>query len=276
MAAFRALRGGPGIRAATHPSRSRSAVGDRARAAVLVPLLLLVFSGSASAQEEDGEQRGWRGTVDFGLTLTEGNSETTSLSAGAGVVHRLERHRWTLTGSLLRSTSEGEETANRGTASAQYDFFPVERFFFFGRVRAGYNRPAGLTRRLTTGVGAGYSLVETDLVTLSAEGGSSLISETFQTDGTSSQLHATLAERLTLALGEDTQLVQSLEYQPKFEELGDFLAQGEVALTTRLVGGLGLRLSLSGEYDSDPFVDEEGERREKLDLTFITGLAYEF
>jgi putative salt-induced outer membrane protein YdiY len=229
-------------------------------------------------EEEDEEEvrEGWRGSVDLGFTTTEGNAETSSLSTGAEVIHRMDPHRWTFTGSLHRASAEGEETANRGSLAGQYDFFAAEDVFLFGRGRAGYNRPAGISRRLTYGAGAGYALADTDQVTLTSQLGATFISERLADGETSTELHALLAERLSVEVTDVTQIVQSLEYQPRFADLGDFLAQGELALITRLLGALGLRVALSGEYDSSPFVDEDGIARERLDLTFTTGLTYEF
>jgi len=227
-------------------------------------------------EPDDDIRQGWSGGVNLGFTVTEGNAETSSFSTGAEGIYRTDPHRWTLTGALHRASAEGEETANRGSVAGQYDLLLGADVFVFGRGRAGYNRPAGISRRLTYGGGAGYNLLDREQVTLTAEGGATLISERLTDGETSTEPHALIAERLAVRVTEVTQIVQSLEYQPRFGDLGDFLAQGEVAVTTRLIGALGLRLALSGEYDSSPFVDDDGVARERLDLTFVTGLTFEF
>ncbi len=249
----------------------------RATAALLAFISLWAWPGKAEAQvADDQEERGWRGSAELGVTFTEGNSETTNLSVGSEAIHRRDRTRWTLSAGLLRATAEGEETANRGQVSAQHDFFPVARWFVFARARAGYNRPAAVLRRLTFGLGTGYVFVETERMRLSGELGSDIISERFPGDSTSNALFGSVGERFELTVSETSRLLQSLNVQPKFEDPGSFLGRGEVTLTARVIGALGLRVGLIGEYDSSPFVDEEGIRREKLDLTFRTGLAYEF
>lgn len=249
----------------------------RATAVLLAFISFWAWPETAAAQAaDDQEERGWRGSAELGVTFTEGNSETTNLSVGAEAIHRRDRTRWTFSGGLLRATAQGEETANRGHLSAQHDFFPLTRWFVFARARAAYNRPAGVLRRLTFGLGSGYVFVETDRVRLSGELGSDIISEHFPGDSTSNALFGSVGERFELTVSENSRLLQSLTVQPKFEDPGSFLSQGEVTLTARVIGALGLRVGLVGEYDSSPFVDQEGIQREKLDLTFRTALAYEF
>lgn len=246
-------------------------------AALLALLGLFCSPPGATAQDANEEdERGWRGSAELGVTFTEGNSETTNLSLGSEAIHRRERTRWTFSAGLLRATADGEETANRGHLSAQHDFFPVSRWFVFARARAEYNRPAAVLRRLTLGLGTGYVFVETERVRLSGELGSDLISERFPGDSTSEAFFGSFGERFELTVSETSRILQSLTVQPKFEDPGNFLGRGEATLTARVIGALGLRVGMVGEYDSSPFVDEEGIRREKLDLTFRTGLAYEF
>ncbi len=249
----------------------------RAGACLLALLGGLAIAPGATAQQEEEERRGWRGSVELGFTLTEGNSETTNLSAGTTGIHRGARQRWTFSGTFLRATSGGDETANRGSLEGQYDFFPLDRWFVFGRLRLGYNRPAGILRRIAYGAGAGYVLVESARFDVAGEAGATLIAERFENDSTSHAPFGSIGERVEWRLSEHARLAHSATLQPKFEDPGTFLARGELALATRVVGGLGLRVSIASEYDSRPFVDPEtGEPRAEHDLTFVTGLAYEF
>lgn len=246
----------------------------------LSPLLLVLAlggaTGPAAAQEAGRDTLGWRGSVEFGLTLTQGNSETTSLSVGLGVARLLERQKWTFDGSIVRATADGDETANKGNASGRYDFFPDTRFFVFGRLAGGYNRPAGVDLRLSPSAGAGYVVVRTGGLVVSTKAGGGFLTERFADDSTANNAFLSLAQDLSLAVNEHTDLTQSASYEPKTEDFGDFLLRAEVALSTTFAPPLGIKIRVIDEFDSSPFVDEEGTRREKNDVTFITGLTLEF
>lgn len=219
---------------------------------------------------------GWRGNADFGFTLTDGNSETTNLSLAARVEWRMERSRWTGEGSFLRATDQGEETANRGEGIVQYDYFPSQRVFFFGRGAASFNAPAGLDLRLSPAAGLGYQVLDREDMELTVQAGGSWIRDEF-TDGTSDEAaHAVASESFRYALSETADLQQSLTYEPKVEELADYLLRTEVSLSAMITEALGLKVTFRDEYDSRPFDPATGEAREKNDITFVTGVTYRF
>lgn len=252
--------------------------------AVLLAAALVPAPGAAQEDPldrapgfEPGEgETGWTGNADFGFTLTEGNSETTNLSLAGRVVWRWERSRWTGGLNFLRATDDGEETANRGEASLQYDYFPSRRVFFFGGTSASFNDPAGLDLRLSPSAGVGYQALEEESLALTVQAGGSWIRDAFA-DGTSEEaVHAVLSEAFSLSLGETADLQQSLAYEPKVEDLADFLLRAEVSVSAMITDAVGLKVSLRDEFDSRPFDPAEGETREKNDITFVTGVTYRF
>lgn len=260
--------------------------GSAAVLALGAVVALALAAGPAAAQEEPdaaspGFERedapmGWRGNADFGYTLTRGNSETTNLSLGARAAWRSERSRWTGDANYLRATDDQETTASRGEAAAQYDYFPTERMYFFGRGAASFNEPAGLDLRLAPSAGVGYQLLEEEQVELNVETGAGWIRDEFA-DGTSdAAANAVLSQAFRYALSETAELQQSLSYRPKLDAFGDYLLSGEVSLSASVIGGLGLQVTFRDEYDSRPFDPATGEEREQNDITLVTGLTYKF
>lgn len=260
-----------------------------ALAATIAVAAALAVTGRAHAQG-DGELQdprfdaadeevevGWRGNADFGFTLTEGNSQTTSLSLGARAVHRGPRSRWTADGNLVRTTTDGEEVANRGDLSAQYDWFPTARVYLFTRGAASYNEPAGLDLRLSPAAGLGYQLLERERTGLSVEGGGSWIRDEFADGSSSEGTYLVASESFYLRLAEDTDVTQSLTWRPNTGDFGDFLLGAEVTLSTMITEALGLQVSFRDQFDSEPFVDPEtGQQRRENDLTFVTGVTFRF
>ena len=258
--------------------------------AALAAATALVLPAPAAAQAgpssdapgfapDDGEEPelGWRGNADLGFTLTEGNSETTSLSLGARTVWRGTGSRWTFDASLVRTTTDGEEVANRGDVSGQYDWFATGRTYLFGRAAASYNEPAGIDLRLSPAAGVGWQALEREGLELSLESGASWIRDEFSDGSSSEDVFLVASETFFLRLAEDTDLSQTLTWEPNTTDFGDFLLEGEVALSTMITEALGLKVSLRDQYDSEPFVDPAtGEQREENDLTFVTGVTYRF
>ncbi len=220
---------------------------------------------------------GWSGSANAGFTLTAGNSRTTNLSLGLQMAYALRRQAWTLSGQYLRATTDGDQTANRGTGQLQYDYYPGERFFLFGRAQIGYDKPAGLTRRLAPAAGAGYVVVGTDRLRVSLEGGASWIQDRFVNDSTDAAVHAALGQKLEWSVSQTTKLTQQLNWSPKVSDLGQYLLHGEVGITTTIVGGLGLNVDFQDDFNSAPYIDPTtGLARHKNDLTLITGLSFSF
>lgn len=242
-----------------------------------VALLLVALPGAAVGQEGEQGEGGWSGNADFGFTFTEGNSETTTVSAGVQARREWELHRLGLSGSVLRSTDEGEEVANRGNVSVRYDYSPGERFFLFQKDEVSYNTPAGLDLRVSPTAGAGYSVVKTDRMTLSVDGGGSWIRDEFTDGSSSSAFHFTAGESLELAISENTDLTQEVRYSPKAEDLADYLLHAEAALTTMISGAIGLRVKAIEDFDATPFQGTAGgEEVEKHDFTLVTGVTVKF
>lgn len=279
-------------RASEAPGTARSRAARATRAAALIlsgaAALLLTLPAPSAAQgpsemgaegfqvQASDEDLGWGGNADLGFTLTEGNSETTSLSASGRADYRLRRMRWTLDGNFVRVTSEGDETANRGDAELMYDFFPSGRFFIFGKMAAGFNDPAGLDLRLSPGAGVGYQILSGGALDLSVEAGGEWARDAF-TDGTvDNSARAAATETFAWKISESADLEQSVTYRPDVEDPGDFLLESRLALTTMITDALGLKVTLRDEFDSEPFDPADEEPREKNDLTFVTGITYRF
>lgn len=269
--------GGPAGRAVVRLAAPAMALAALLAPASAAPQAEDPFASSPGFGNGDPVETGWAGSVDFGFTLTEGNSETTNVSLAGLLQRRWQRWRWTTDGSYLRATTEGDETANRGGLSTQADYFPTERFFLFVRASGSFNQPAGLDLRLAPAAGAGYQVLAGERVQLSVEGGGSWIRDEFTAGPADEAVHVSVGEDLAWKLAEDTNVQQSLLYQPKTGDFGDYLLTTQASLTTMITDALGLKLSFRDEYDSDPFVDPvTGEEREQNDITFITGVTFQF
>lgn len=232
--------------------------------------------GQATDESSDEPQE-LTGSTSFGLTVTEGNSETLSLNFGGKITYRSAYHTWALSAGVLRTRDGDELKANRGNAALRYDYEPSERVFVTSQFAASYNQPAGIERRFAPGLGLGYDILRDDLSRLSIDAGFNWVGERFSDDTRESSLYFNVAQEFRLRVNEMTGLEQRLAYTPRPEDLGDYLVHASVTLTTTIWKALGVKTQISDDYDSTPFVDPDtGEARSRNDFTFITGLNLTF
>ncbi len=233
--------------------------------------------GGLSAQDASGEELGWAGSADFGLTLTSGNSETTSISVGANATREFARQRLSFSATYLRTTDEGEEVTNRGELGSSYRYFPGDRFYFTARGAGAFNEPAGLDLRLAPGTGAGYVVAQGETYQLSAEGGANWIRDAYVDGTTTSSFYYALTQSFSLQVSETTSLDQELRYNPKADDFSDYLLHVQATLTTQITDALGLRVTVIDDFDATPFQGAPGEpAAEKNDLTLITGVSFQW
>lgn len=264
----------------------RSILGATLPSALVAAALLLAPRPAAAQDLPDGgfspadaseEELRWGGSADFGLTITSGNSETTSISLGANATREFVRQRLSFSATYLRTTDEGEEVAHRGELGTTYRYFPNRRFYLTARTAGSFNEPAGLDLRLSPGLGAGYVLAEGENYQLSAEGGANWIRDAFVDGTTTTSFYYALAQSFSVQVSETTSLEQELRYNPKASDLSDYLLHAQASLTTQITDALGLRLTLIEDYDATPFQGAPGEEAaEKNDLTFITGVSFQW
>lgn len=229
------------------------------------------------AQPAPDEDPPLAGTASFGLTVTDGNSQTLSLNFGGRISYTLAKHTWAFSTNVLRTRDSGEVKANKGSLTLRYDYEPSERVYVTTQMAASYNRPAGIERRLSPGLGLGYDMVRAESTRLSLDGGLNWVGERFTDDTRENSVYFNLAQEFRLRVNETTDLAQRLTYSPRPENLGDYLIQGSLTLTTRVWKLLGIKTEISDDYDSTPFIDPDtGVARSSNDLTFITGLSVSF
>lgn len=248
-----------------------------AAAHALAPPASAGQEGQEGVEESEPIEEPLTGDATFGLTITEGNSETLSLNFAGRIAYEIRQHEWSIDGQILRTRDGDELRANRGSLMTRYGFEPSERYFLSSQFRASYNRPAGIERRLAPGLGLGYDVLRGEFTRLSVDAGMNWVGERFTDDTRESSLYFNLEQEFRLRVNETTDLEQRLAYSPRPDDLGDYLIHASLALTTRVWNFLGVKTQISDDFDSTPFVDSDtGEARSRNDLTFITGLNVSF
>ncbi|WP_300376973.1 YdiY family protein [Henriciella sp.] len=116
-------------------------------------------------------QDGWTGEGAFSAGYTTGNTETRDL----GLALKLDRELGLWTYSAEASADYGEtdsvETQNRWFVAGEVDRQLGDRLFAFGRISYESDEFSGFDSRLFAGGGLGYTILESDQVNWSVQGG---------------------------------------------------------------------------------------------------------
>ncbi len=257
-------------------------------------LALAVSAGAAekkakkkvAAEPEVAEKPAWVTTLNAGLTLTDGNSET--LGANVGLVVTGEKEGL---GSVIigADANYGESTLTTETTDAdgnavvtKADEKTVENAKAFFNVKKTlspmtfvsldgsvlYDDIALIDYRTTLGPGLGFYVVKNDKRELSLEAGPSYVWE--KVDGASNDyLALRFAERYSCQITSTAKVVQSLEYLPEAEDFDNYLLTAEVGIEAAVSTRVSLRVVLQDKYDNTPALGAE-----RNDLSLIAGLGF--
>ena len=211
-------------------------------------------------------------SLNLGLTLTEGNSETIHGNAAIvsrGILTPATRLRLALEASYGDSKIDGQTQTTveniRGSAGLQHD---ISKRWYAALNTAGlYDDIAEIDYRVILGPAIGGYLIRRDNLNLTAEVGPSYIWERVSKDS-DDYLAVRISERLEYQLSETAEIWQSAEYLPKADDFEDFLLNAEVGISAAMTTRVQLRMVLQLAHDSTP-----GSDLEKNDFTLISGLG---
>jgi putative salt-induced outer membrane protein YdiY len=214
----------------------------------------------------------YRGYLSLGGNRSSGNSDTQALNISGNLMYRIAEHRFLLDGKLNRAEAGGENTANNAAINIKYDYFVARRFYVGGFNLAETDQFQNLLLRNTTGLVAGYDLLDREHHNLSVGAGPAAVYQDFTTDP------ATVTPSMTWLLryefmfrGDDVILFHR---QQGFKDLGNGSAtrvNADQGLRVKLIGNWRVNFEYDLRYNSVP---DAG--RKTTDTTMILGFSYDF
>jgi len=248
---------------------------------VALPLVFAEAPGEMPAEppadaEQTEEKPMWEGSVEAGIQVREGNTESTDMYGRAKVLRKSNKHELTLGASYDYAEVEGETNANRAFAQCGYRLYQWERAYLFAVLNAEHDEIENLDLRLNASAGPGYRFIDTEKTKLLGEVGAGATAEWYDSRETGSEQKSEgilwLHGEWTTKVFDRSTFSQVLTVFPSVTDVGTFKLVSDTSLTTPLSQKLELRVSVHDEYDSDPEVSGV----EKNDLTFRTTLVYRF
>lgn len=226
----------------------------------------------------------WSGSVDTGLSLARGNSETNTFSLGMNAARTASRDKISVYATSLyaknknKTTGKSDTTANLIRGGARYDVNLSRRTFIFGFGDLEYNEPQLLDLRLVLGGGFGYHFLKTERTALDVFGGGAVNKEYFSNDPLTgkkndarSSAEVFFGEELTHKLSGRTMLREKLVFFPNLTNTGEYRVNFDASVITNINKWLGWQLTFSDRYLSNPLPGTKAN-----DVLLTTGLRVTF
>ncbi len=214
----------------------------------------------------------WEKTASSGLTVTQGNSDTSLFTVKVQALKKWGKHDLGLGASGTYGENEGETTTQVAKSWGQYNRGLAKDGYFMGfRGDVYHDDIADLDYRVTVSPLLGYYFIQNDQITLSSSIGPGAVHE--KQGGTDSTYFTVrLSERLEYKINDRSKIWQTLEFMPQVDEITDnWLIIGEVGIDAKITDKLSLQSYVQLNYDNEPAKD-----RKKDDWRWINGIAYSF
>lgn len=216
----------------------------------------------------------WGGTASAGISDKSGNSRSRGISADLEIRRVSPRDRLTFNAGINResrlnpATDDLEVAVNKYYGSLRADLYFGPTFFAFAETQQERDTFQDIDLRSTYNGGFGVQAVKADRTDLrfSASGGARI--EDFVANGSETAAVMNLGTDLRQKLGPAT-VAWKASWAPNVEDLGDYRIRSSASLTTTVYRGLGFRVGLLNEYNSNPRPGIE-----KHDMLLTTTLAY--
>jgi len=216
----------------------------------------------------------WTRSLDTGLGLVRGNSESSNFTFGLNAVRATTRDKITFytASAFARSTVNGvtATTAQSVAGRVRYDLNVSDKSFVFGTVDLFNDRFQDLDLRTVLGAGGGRRAIKTDRTSLDLLVGATFNRESFTTFNRSSG-EILLGETFTHKLFASSAFNEALFLYPNLTSTGEFRSTFSLGLVTKLTKILSWQTSFNDYYLSNPVPGKKTN-----DLLLSTGLRLTF
>lgn len=232
----------------------------------------------------------WSGSADLGLSLTSGNSATTTLNAGVDLARVTKRDKTTVFYRQIQASDRAKtptlRIANAKHAGVQYDLKVSDRAFVFGFTNFDFDEFLRLDLRFVGGGGFGYSIIKNAKSTLDLSGGIAYNKEIFDTTPaptttvpnpvytTTSRdsIEGFVAEEWRYKISPRSSFFEKATLFPNFTKAGEFRFNLDAGVATALTKYLSWNLAFSNRYLSNPPL----AGLKKNDTLLTTGIRFTF
>lgn len=212
------------------------------------------------------------GRANAGVNISDGNTQTESVSLDGELVARSRINRFTIGATYQREEDDGEKTADNSSGYIKYDHFLSEKWYVLSNVTGTKDDFKDLNLRTDVGVGVGYQFWETDLRNLSFEMGLSYVNEDFieaEDEDFSAGRWAVNFDQLLWK--SPIRFFHNHEGLVSIEDSNDLIIRSRTGLRMPVYKGITSTFEVKWEWDNSP-----AEGQENSDTDYIFSLGYSF
>lgn len=227
-------------------------------------------------EEEEVVDGLWHGSVNVGLSKSEGNADVETYALTAKGVRRYDIHRYTLDALYYFQRQNGEISQRRALVSGKYDQFFSEKTYFWANALIETNSPALLDLRWTLGAGVGHQWRDDDEWRISTELGLAYFNEDFGDAGDQDYISARVAWDIWKRITDTVTFGHFAELFPSLEDANDLYGRGETYVEAQLTERMTARLSWIKVYDNTPATNALGVQADRLDNVYLLNIGWTF
>ena len=248
----------------------RSGMNRIPRLVVLAVCLLAVSVVSrAFAHDAPPEENPTKITADLAYIMTDGNTETTSITGGERIEHKITKWAFLQEARAVWGETDGVETAGRYDATLRGDYLLSERLSLFGMGVWRRNVYAGIRRQFEEGVGLSWHAVMGKPHVLDFEVGGGLLQRQNTIGPDDEFATGRLAALYQYYVTEKAYFEARSAYLLGLEDSDDSQLEARFALLAPLGAGFSVKLGYDLFYRAEPLPGLED-----LDTTLSAGLQF--
>ena len=222
------------------------AVASRAHAQPPPPPVVVQPTTTAAPQ-------GLHGSAGFGLSLTQGNSDTLNISATVDSTYDPKTHnamRWNAL--FLRGKQNGVLSVNRFSAMFRDEYTVNGRVFMFAQLDVLHDTFKGIDYLVAPAAGVGYKVIDTKPTSLNVDAGIGGVVERDAGSPAIGNGSLTFSEKLVHQLSDTTTLKEAAAALLKMDDLANYLYTFQIGVAARVNSRLQLSVDLLDTFKNQP------------------------
>lgn len=249
------------------PARARKDE-DKQYAEKEIPLEDLMYINPTP--ELSGIGVNWKGRINLGGAVTQGNTDTTTLRLDAESIARTLKHRLTVAAVVNRATSDGENTQFNNRSLLKLDRFISNKWYVYANNTLENDRFRDIRLRTITGAGSGYQVYERPDLNLFVEGGLNYVTVNYYDADNESYPGARWAVKYDQRIfSGSTQFFHEHEILLGLDNASNALAFTKTGLRFPIINNF----NASVQYNLD-WAGQPAEGRKSTDSALIFNLGY--
>ena len=212
----------------------------------------------------------WRRTIDFGMNMTDGNSQTLRYSLGLDIVRERDQDLARLRALGMYGESAEQKDVENASARARYERKLAPHTYGLTYADWLTDTIAGTDYRVTAIASPGWHLLRTDQTILNVESGAGYLDQKKGSD-VEGFVAGRLAASVERLLNTHVLAWCAAEYIPEFADTHVFFVNAEAGTASYLARNMSLHITFEDRYDNAP---AEGRKSNDLYLTASLNLDF--